>query len=158
MASGPFSKLYHALLDDYPAVWNSDPQLVLFVRLLVVADKYFPNWAPIGRRNGAYQSLLKAGLVLENEWGTGYTIRGLNAEHERRSHAASIAARTRWGMPKRRDEMRRDGIAMRSASANGSPAGGQPQGMESVRKHYGQHVGCTVCAPLQAQAEKDAMP
>jgi hypothetical protein len=156
MASGPYVKLYYSLLDEYPGVWNSDPQLALFVRLLVIADKWFPQFAPIGRRNGAYQSLLKAGLVLENEGGTGYTIRGLRADRERRTNAARNAAASRWGMPNRAEQNRTEQSG--SHPVNGSPAGGQPLGMDSVRKHYGQHVGCTVCAPLQAQAEKDAAP
>lgn len=94
MAQGQYIKVYHVLRDDYPAAWKSDAQLALFVRLLMIADKWWPQWAPIPRRNGAYQSLVACGLVIENGGATAYTIRGLDPERSRRSehgrHAASI--------------------------------------------------------------------
>ena len=102
-----YSRLYHRLMTEYPTVWKSDAQLALFVRLLVAAEKFYPEWAPANRRNGAYQSLVKAGLVIEKKGVDGYTIRGLEAERERRSHAARNAAASRWRMP-RRDETRKE--------------------------------------------------
>jgi hypothetical protein len=107
MSDRPYSRLYHRLMSEYPAVWRSDSQLALYVRLLVAAEKFYPEWPTSNRRNGAYQSLLKAGLVIEKEGTDGYTIRGLEAERERRSHAARNAAASRWDMP-RRDETRKD--------------------------------------------------
>lgn len=101
--SDAYSRIYHRLMSEYPKVWRSDSQLALLVRLLVAAEKFYPEWPTSNRRNGAYQSLLKAGLVIEKEGTDGYTIRGLEAERERRSHAGRNAAASRWGMP-RRDE------------------------------------------------------
>jgi hypothetical protein len=98
-----YSRIYHRLMTEYPSVWRSPTQLALYVHLLVAAEKYYPEWPIANRRNGAYQSLLKAGLVIEKEGTDGYTIRGLEAERERRSHAARNAAASRWEMP-RRDE------------------------------------------------------
>lgn len=96
MAKGQYTRIYHALKDEYPDVWKSDAQLALFVRLLIVADKWWPQWAPIGTRNGAYQSLVKCGLVLENEGTTGYSILGLHKERSTRSEHARHAVSRRW--------------------------------------------------------------
>jgi hypothetical protein len=108
MANGPFSKVFHALRDEYYGVWKSDAQLALYVRLLCLANQAYPQMAPIGHRNGAYQSLVKAGLVIENEGATGYTILGLQGERERRSHAARNAAASRWGMPSKEEKSKEE--------------------------------------------------
>ncbi len=130
-----YSRLYHRIMTEYPSVWKSDAQLALFLRLLVAAEKYYPEWPPANRRNGAYQSLVEAGLVLEKNGTDGYTIRGLRAERERRSHAARIAAASRWEMP-RRDETSID----KKVGANGTRAA-----------HLGQHPDCLVCEPLRSR-------
>jgi hypothetical protein len=108
-SSAAYSRIYHRLMTEYPSVWRSPTQLALYVHLLVAAEKYYPEWPTANRRNGAYQSLVKAGLVIEKEGTDGYTIRGLEAERERRSHAGRNAAASRWGMPRRDEqENRRD--------------------------------------------------
>jgi len=131
-------------MTEYPSVWRSDAQLALFMRLLVAAEKYYPERPTANRRNGAYQSLLEAGLVIEQEGTDGYTIRGLEAERERRSHAGRIASASRWGMP-RRDETSIDKTSS-GANANGTTF----MGWKPKRgAHEGQHPDCLVCAPLR---------
>jgi len=99
VARGQYIRVYHSLKDEYPATWNSPAQLGLYVQLLMVADKWWPQLAPVPRRNGAYQSLVKSGLVLEkreNGATIGYTILGLDKERSGRSEHARHAVRTRW--------------------------------------------------------------
>jgi hypothetical protein len=155
-----FSKIYHRLMTEYPDVWKSDAQLALLVRLLVAADKFYPDRPTANRRNGAYRLLVEAGLVLEKEGTTGYTIRGLEAEHERISNAGRIAAASRWNMPSREEKEKRrvevgDGIV---------DNGDQPQsfirypkregasrapGEALVPIHDGRHgKSCLVCNPV----------
>ena len=156
-----YSRIYHRLMTEYPSVWRSPSQLALYVQLLVAAEKYYPEWPTANRRNGAYQSLLKAGLVIEKEGVNGYTIRGLEAERERRSHAARNAAASRWGMPRREeDENRIDKQGAPHSSTNGTGPGtwlGYPPKKAGV--HEGQHLGCFVCEALDgspAQKARDA--
>ncbi len=144
MTSTPYSRVYHRLMTEYPTVWRSDSQLALLVRLLVAADKFYPEWPTSNRRNGAYQSLLRAGLVIEKEGTDGYTIRGLEAERERRTHAGRNAAASRWGMP-RRDETSKEETSKPNGNAPTLFMGYKPKAGE----HVGQHgAACSVCAPL----------
>lgn len=142
--SDAYSRIYHRLMSEYPSVWRSDSQLALLVRLLVAADKFYPEWPTSNRRNGAYRLLLEAGLVIEKEGTDGYTIRGLEAERERRSHAGRNAAASRWGMP-RRDETSKDEKENGAPHANASFMGFRPK----AGSHVGQHPECAVCAPLR---------
>ncbi len=166
-----YSRIYHRLMTEYPQVWRSDAQLALLVRLLVAADKFYPERPPVGRgpnshsgaigpRNGAYQSLLKAGLIIEEEGTDGYTIRGLQAERERRSHAGRNAAASRWGMP-RRDETRIDKKVAANASptngANGNFMGFRPKAsIEDVeRQHDAGFQLCVDCGVRRGAHKAD---
>ena len=122
MTSSTYSRLYHRLMTEYPSVWRSPVQLGLYVQLLVAADKFYPEWPTSNRRNGAYQSLLKAGLVIEKEGTDGYTVLGLEADRERRSHAARTAAAARYGMPKR-EEKSKEEKSSGNGIANGNAMG-----------------------------------
>jgi len=147
MAQGHFIKVYHVLKDEFPGVWRSDAQLALFVRLLVVADKWWPEWAPVAHRNGAYRSLLECGLVIENQGGTGYTIKGLGPERSKRSQHGRHAASMRWAssehaqlMPSRAEQNKAEQSNGQSPSFLRSPTG---------PTHDGRHPDCLVCAPLR---------
>jgi hypothetical protein len=151
-----FSKVYHRLMAEYPTVWKSDAQLALLVRLLVAADKFYPEWPTANRRNGAYRSLVEAGLVIEKEGTTGYTIRGLEAERERRSNAARNAAASRWGMPSRveKEKNRGNGIAPEAPTSfiRFPPKAERAPGEAALTLHDGTHPGagnCLVCHPVR---------
>ena len=147
MAQGNFIKVYHQLKDEFPGVWRSDAQLALFVRLLVIADKWWPEWAPVAQRNGAYRSLLECGLVIENQGGTGYTIKGLGPERSKRSQHGRHAASMRWAssehaqpMPSRAEQSKAEQSNGQSPTFLRSPVG---------PLHDGRHPDCLVCAPLR---------
>ncbi len=124
---GPYSRIYHSLMDDpdFDGVYASDKMFATWVRLLMAADAFWPNSAPMPYRNPSVSRLIASGLVVPIGSGR-YTIKGLSAERERRSASARNAAAVRWqsdrsaqAMP-RRDETR---IEEKSGShANGVPA------------------------------------
>ena len=148
MAQGKYIRVYHVLKDEYPGVWRSDAQLALFVRLLLVADKWYPEWAPIPSRTPAYRSLVESGLVTENISGNGYSILGLHKERARRSEHARHAVRMRWeyaentaGIPSKAEQSKaeqKDGKEPPQTFMGWKPSA-----------HMGQHTDCLVCAPLQ---------
>ena len=154
MAKGQYIRVYHELRDEYPGVWRSDAQLALFVRLLLIAEKWWPQWAPVDHRNGAYRSLVECGLVLENQGGNGYTIKGLGPERSRRSQHGRHAASIRWAssehaqpMPRREEKEKK--------KTNGQSPNDRETFMGFPPKpglHDGSHPDCAVCAPLRKAA------
>jgi len=153
MAQGHYIKVYHLLKDEYPGVWRSDAQLAMFVRLLMVADKWWPEWAPVGHRNGAYRSLLECGLVLENQGGTGYTIKGLGPERSRRSQHGRHAASMRWASSEHAQPMPSKAEQNKAEQSVGqSPPRQVPvfPVIPGVPIHDGRHPDCIVCHPVSA--------
>ena len=115
MAQGQFVKVYHVLVDEFPEVWESDRLLSSFVRALYVADKFWPQWAPIPDRK-SFLTLVEKGLCLLNETQTGFKVRGLDKERSARSEHGKRAASIRWSnaagnaqlMPSRAEQSRAD--------------------------------------------------
>lgn len=94
-----YSRVYHEAVGDprFATVWPSDPNLALWLRLLVLADGSWPAPAPIPRsaRKAPLAALVEAGLV-ELVPGDLYLIHGMKAERSRRSAHAAYAAGMRW--------------------------------------------------------------
>lgn len=94
--SDPFCRVYWRLADEYPAIWRDDATLATYLRLLRGADAIWPAHADIPRRvsEDVLTKLVDAGLVLLDEDGDTYTIRGLHKDRLRRSihgrHAADV--------------------------------------------------------------------
>ena len=167
MAEGPYTKLYHVLKDEYPSVWASDARLAAFVRLLVIADKWWPQRAPVGRRSAAYRALVSCGLVLEDGDGDSYSILGLDKDRTGRSHHGKHAALARWGnapsnapsnahaspegMPNKAEQNKAE-------QRDGHPANGAPETFLGWKPkdpkpglHDGHHgKGCVACFPVGA--------
>ena len=159
MAKGPYSRVYHVLMDEYPGVFRSDAQLGCYLRCLVLAEKFYPSFAPLPHRSPQIQALIRAGLVLVNEEHGTYTVRGLAAERERRSNAARIGAGVRWqnernasAMP-RRDETRKEEDEKDANASNELPAVfmGWKHRDPKPGLHDGHHgKECVACFPLGA--------
>ncbi len=146
----PYSRVYWDLVDDpmFARVFDNDKALATWLRMLLIADAMYPASAPMTTRNPTVRLLIDCSLVLERP-GNRYTIRGLQAERERRSAIGRNAAAVRYQsvssanpMP-RRDETRRDEQVGANALATTF------MGFPSKSAHNGQHSGCLVCAPLQ---------
>ena len=160
VAQGQYIRVYHVLREEHPGVWRSDAQLALFVRLLAVADKWWPQLAPVAHRNGAYQSLVKAGLVLEKEGTDGYTIKGLDKERSRRSEHGRHAASIRHAYSEHAASMPSKAEQNKAEQTNGQSPPQSFMGWKQKQYerlpgeaanpvHDGRHpVTCTVCHPL----------
>lgn len=92
----PYSRLYHRFADEFPEIWADDRALAMWVRLLRIADGSWPMKPPLPRsvRGRPLQMLLTAGLL--TIVGECYSMRGLDAERNRRKDAAARAAGMRW--------------------------------------------------------------
>ena len=120
-----YSRLYHRLMNEYPAIYRSDQQLALYVRLLILADKFWPDRPPMPRCSGsALRALTDAALIVVDESDC-YRVRGLDAERSRRSTAARTAARSRYAVP--------DALPSKEEKS------------KEEKAHMGQHVDCLVC-------------
>lgn len=146
-----YSKIYHKLMAEYPEVWASDRSLALFVRLLCDANAFYPQFPRILRHSKTFQSLVRSGLVIEKP-GNRYSIRGLEAERERKSHASRIAAASRWEMPNRLDKNKEgngDATASLKPSFMRFPEPDRAPGEAVVPRHDGRHgKSCLVCFPV----------
>jgi hypothetical protein len=150
----PYSRVYHDAMDDpmFERVWNNDKALATWVRMLVMADAMYPVSAPMTTRNPTVRMLIVVGLVIERPGGR-YTIRGLEAERERRSAPGRTAAVKRWQYERNAnavpDETRRDEKET-SNGANAPQSTGSFMGFRpKAGEHLGQHPDCGVCAPLR---------
>jgi hypothetical protein len=126
-----YSRIYHRLMNEYTGLWRNDAQLALFVRLLVLADKFWPEDAPLPRlRTSALRSLIDSGVITVDGHDN-FQVRGLDAERTRRSDAARTAARIRHAVP------------------SALPSKEEKSREEKGAAHDGRHgATCLVCRPL----------
>jgi hypothetical protein len=94
---GPYARLYHGIVEDpmFERVYDNDHALATWVRLLLMADAMYPTSAPMPPRNPTVRLLIDCGLVIQRP-GNRYSIRGLEAEGERRSEIGRYAAAVRY--------------------------------------------------------------
>jgi hypothetical protein len=97
MTTGPYVKVYQSIVDDpmFRKVYDDDAALATWLRMLLIADAMYPASAPMPKPTPAIELLLKVRLIRKCH-GNRYTVRGLEAERERRSGNARNAAAVRW--------------------------------------------------------------
>lgn len=114
--SESYSRLYHRFATEFPEIWADDRMFGAWSKLLVMADASWPMRPALPRsvRRNVVTTLTTAGLLLLD--GDAYTVRGLDAERNRRRDAAAVGAAKRWhsdgnanALPRReRDETSKD--------------------------------------------------
>lgn len=119
-ATGPYSRLYHSLVDDpdFEGIYDDDAAFATWVRLLMVADASYPTAAPLPRsaKRRPLQRLQDAGLV-EVLPGQRFRVKGLESERGRRAALGRRAA-----MVRHHSESSADAMQTHSGrSANGLP-------------------------------------
>jgi hypothetical protein len=152
---GPYSRVYWSIVDDpmFERVFDNDRALATWLRMLLMADAMYPASAPMTSRNPTVRMLIDCGLVIEKP-GNRYTIRGLQAERERRSASARNAAAVRWhskgnadAMP-RRDETSKD-EQIGANAPSGTFMGFRPKATPSLddvkRQEQEAWAKCAVC-------------
>jgi hypothetical protein len=160
VAEKPYSRVYHRLMTEYPSVWRSPSQLGMWLQMLVLAEKFYPDWPIAPRKDRVYRALVGTGLVIEKDGGC-YTMKGLEAERERRAASGRIGAAKRWDSERNAkpmlDETRRD--ENRQEGGNGKvpttymgwkPRVERAPGEAVPLVHDGKHRGaetCMVCNP-----------
>jgi hypothetical protein len=163
MADRPYSRVYHEIMDDpaFERVYSNPSALGTWLQMLLTADAMYPTSAPMTSRNPTVRLLIEVGLVIEKP-GNRYSIRGLEAERERRSAIGRNAAAVRYQRERsatavpRRDETSKDKPS-NGANAPESTAvvmGFRPR-QPKPGSHEGQHPGCIVCHPELVVAHKD---
>jgi hypothetical protein len=154
MADRPYSRVYFEIVGHprFERVYRNPNALGTWLQMLLTADAMYPMTPPMPPRNPTVRLLIDAGLVEERS-GNCYSMRGLEAERERRSEIGRNAVAVRWNnerttnvIPAKQsiDEHKTSNGA--NASTNGSMMGWRPK----AGAHEGQHPDCAVCAPLRA--------
>ena len=93
-----YSRVYHEIVTHprFAKVYSNPTALGTWLRLLLAADAMYPMPASMPARTPTVRLLIGVGLVLELP-GNHYTMRGLEAERERRSAVGRNAAAVRYG-------------------------------------------------------------
>lgn len=122
-ATGPFVKVYQSIVDDpqFARVYDNDHALATWLRMLLIADAMWPASAPLTSRNPTVRMLIDVGLVLQRP-GNRYSIRGLDAERERRSAYGRNAAAVRWHSVSNAEPMPNRAEQSRAKQSNGATA------------------------------------
>ncbi len=119
--TGPYSRVYHSIIDDlkFRAVYDDDRRLATWLRLLVAADGSWPASAPIPRRvsRAALAHLVDVGLV-DLAPNDRYFVHGLARE---RADRAQIGRE--GGLARAHGAAREQGRFVRGTPANAGNAG-----------------------------------
>ena len=93
-----YSRIYHEIVTHprFDKVYGNPAALGTWLRMLLTADAMYPMPAPMPAKNPTVRMLISVGLVEELP-GNHYTMRGLEAERERRSAVGRNAAQVRHG-------------------------------------------------------------
>ena len=101
-----YSRVYWSIMDDpkFDGIRSDSALFGTWVRLLMVADSVWPQSPTLPRWvTRRHLTVLVAACIVDVLPEDRFRIRGMDAERNVRSNAASNAARMRWNMP-RQDE------------------------------------------------------
>lgn len=119
--NGPYSRVYHSVIDDpkFGAVYDDDRRLATWLRLLMAADASWPASASIPRRvsRSALAHLVDVGLV-DLAPKDRYFVHGLARERADRAQIGREGGRVRA-----QGAVREQGRFVRGAPANAGSAG-----------------------------------
>lgn len=87
---------YDRFIADFPKVYESDRLFAAWMRLLVGAEKAWPNDPEVPRRvsPATLAALVEEGVVTVS--GYHYRLRGYHAERKRRAEVGKAGANARW--------------------------------------------------------------
>ena len=142
MADEPYTRVYHKLADEYPAIYDDASALGTYVQLLIQADQSWPTAAfvPAFIDSSTLEALTDCGLVEMD--GKRYRVKGLDKERKRRRSAARKGATERWSKADAHADADALASVVRNASAmqthsersaNGMPSRAEPSKAEPSR-------------------------
>lgn len=162
MSDRPYSRVYHEIVAHprFERVYRNPSALGTWLQMLLTADAMYPMPAPMPPRTPTVRLLIDTGLVIEKA-GSRYSMRGLEAERERRSAIGRNAAAVRYQRERSASELPRRDETSKEKTSNGANAPGEPPTAFISMKpkepgvwngsgtHDGRHgKDCSVCAPL----------
>lgn len=147
-----YARVYFEIVEHprFERVYGNPSALGTWLQMLLTADAMYPMTPPMPPRTPTVRLLIDAGLVIERP-GNRYSIRGLEAERERRSSVGRNAAAVRHGSERNANAL----LAKQSKEEQNSGANA-PATMMGFRPkagyHDGSHPNCGPCAPLRKPA------
>ena len=148
-----YARVYYEIVDHprFERVYRNPSALGTWLQMLLTADAMYPMTPPMPPRNPTVRLLIDVGLVIQKP-GNRYSMRGLEAERERRSAIGRNAAAVRHGSERNANALPAEQSKEKKEQSNGAnaPESGPFMGFRPKNgEHLGQHPDCSVCAPLR---------
>ena len=96
MADDPYTRVYHKLADEYPAIYDDAAALGTYIQLLIQADQAWPTAAFVPAFVDPDVLAVLTGCGLVEMDGKRYRMKGLEKERRQRRKAARKGATERW--------------------------------------------------------------
>ncbi len=144
MTQRTYCRVYHEIVDDpkFRRVYDDDAALGTWLRMLLIADQFYPSSAPMPEETESVRLLVRCGLITKRP-GHRYLVTGLEHEREMRSQYGRNAAAVRW----------HSGSNASKAKHSKAEQNKAEQGIwNDEATHTGQHPDCVVCRPLRKNA------
>ena len=115
-----YARVYYEIVDHprFERVYGNPSALGTWLQMLLTADAMWPMTPPMPPRTPTVRLLIDVGLVIEKS-GNRYSLRGLEAERERRSAVGRNAALVRHG-----SERTADGLPSRAEQSTEKTSNG----------------------------------
>jgi len=156
MADRPYSRVYFEIVGHprFERVYRNPHALGTWLQMLLTADAMYPMTPAMPPRNPTVRLLIDAGLVEERPANC-YSMRGLEAERERRSAIGRNAVAVRWNNERTTNVIpAKTSIDEHNKAGSANAQNGAPpptfMGWSGKGLHDGRHPDCAVCAPLRA--------
>ena len=155
-----YARVYYEIVDHprFERVYQNPSALGTWLQLLLTADAMYPMNPPMPPRNPTVRMLIGCGLVIEKA-GNRYSIRGLEAERERRSAIGRNAAAVRHGSERNANAVPEEKSKAEPRKADGANAPGTFLGFrpkatadaDAVRRQHEEEwtLKCADCGTLK---------
>jgi hypothetical protein len=122
-----YARVYYEIVEHprFERVYRNPSALGTWLQMLLTADAMHPMNPPMPPRTPTVRLLIDTGLVIEKT-GNRYSIRGLEAERERRSAVGRNAALVRHGSERNANALLEENSKEEKKTSNGANAPGAP--------------------------------
>lgn len=147
-----YSRVYHEIVEHprFEKVYRNPSALGTWLQMLLTADAMYPMSPAMPPRTPTVRLLIDVGLVTQRP-GNRYSMRGLDAERERRSAPGRIGAAKRWQSERNAEPLLDEKRKEEKEKSNGAKAPELPTSFMAWGGrglHDGRHgKDCGVCFP-----------